>query len=519
MLQDDDYIGQAARIETFGANILFDRDRVDNLAATVPQSSYGEVISSLGVGTLRYPGGSVSESILDIDNVDSSVQNGVEVTGLGDFLNFCAASRASLTMVMPTARFYDRASADTENPISDEDAESIVAFVTKLLNDALVKGVGVEAIELGNEWWGTDLSASEYGRLASQMSVIVQGAIDEFISSNQLPSAWVEPEILVQVGHLTDASQETQQIFDEFNTVAEQTAIDGLVTHRYLSGDFSQIGSPGVFLPFYGQFDEWDRLAESNSNFGNLSRHVSEWNVKANNDEERGLKSASCLVKLVAELLAADVDQANIWAIQQNNSQRLAMSTGLPNSNSSGLTINGEMFRLMSESVVGLRLVAHSRIDDRNLINVDEDCLTAFGGPHRVVVFISERNGVNESISLNVEALLGDFSHVWGTVLGTTDENPLDPLALPDLEILSGSAALPFQNGVLSFDLDPWETIRLIFTTDTSGAEISGHYDNDILSGSTGPDRIFGSAGNDRLEGFFGSDTLLGGEGDDVLQG
>jgi hypothetical protein len=160
-------------------------------------------------------------------------------------------------------------------------------FTIDLLSEALENGVTVMSIELGNEWWvdnshlwGENLSAVEYGRIASSLAAIIQDAIDEFAASHSLPASWIEPDLVIQVGPggnaewVTPAGEplppgyvgprlsSTELIFRQFNTTAEQRAVDGIVLHDYTAGTYDNINGYR-----YNSFDLWDDLAAGDPDF------------------------------------------------------------------------------------------------------------------------------------------------------------------------------------------------------------------------------------------------------------
>ncbi|MGP3698947.1 calcium-binding protein [Rhodobacter sp. NSM] len=536
----DDRLGSVVTTDHFGVNFLFDRDRLG------PGDTYLQAVRDLGVSTIRYPGGTLSERMFDLANPNGSLQNfvygdrtnmfdpdgagplGGSTLGLWDALDAAGAAGLSMTFVMPTIRFAGTVRDRAGNRQEAVDEALVGRFTTQLLEHALSAGVEIPAIELGNEWWadnssifGETLSAVEYGRIASRLAAVIQSTINAFRASHDLPRGWVEPEIVVQVGPGGRAEQvlpngerapegyfgptvsATSLIFREFETAAEQRAVDGIVTHRYLTGT-------SVDGWTYNPFDTWDRMAARDPDFGEMSRHVSEWNVSARHEDISGLLMAPWLVSLFAEAVEAGVDRTNIWSVQQNNPTRLSTTTGHAGETYEGLTVAGETLRIMNEELVGLQVLDLRAVSGRTMVE-------AFGSDSRTVIFISNTTGSTLTGEFDISDVASGYSHVWATEIGMAGSDPLAD---------GGDARIGFLNAdqlmdgnVLSLSLGAYETICVEVTLDRSGIEMNGRTLNDRLVGSSAGDVIRGGGGHDRLNGGAGADRIWGGQGVDRLYG
>ncbi len=508
------YSGSLITTKLFGANILFDRDRVAEHPNSTLRPTYDDAVRELSIENIRYPGGSITEDLFDIENPNASIQNGQDVMGLSDFISFLSTNRSSGTIVIPTARYLSVTRDEAGHRYQAVKADAIDKFVRNLLSDAHSKGVPLTAIELGNEWWGSGMSATEYGRVASKMATLVQDSINRFKGSENLPTNWQEPDILIQVGHGENAEQETRQIFDQFDRHGEYGAIDGLVTHRYLSGDFSNIGSSGVWRPYYGQFDVWKDLAFIAGLDTNLANYVTEWNVKANNSGETGLKAASALISLFTELLDAGVEQANIWAVQQNNPQNLTISTGLPGSEWDGLSLSGEMFRLMRTSLIGKKEMSSQQIENIS----GHISVNIFGKNSERTIFLSDRSGEGVDLTLRPDQILRGFDYGWIKILGVGGSDPLDADARPDVQLFMISDVVGAR-GNLTLNLDPWETAVINLTVASSGVDLFAPRQGSKMQGTQFGDKLQGGDGLDQILGRSGADLMIGGGRKDVLRG
>lgn len=520
----------------FGMNFLFNRDRFDTrdtlvatgtgeLPATYDDAFRALEGQSTHGTTLRYPGGAVSELFLDLSvaGLTATTQGGQQVVSPVEFLDFCARTGADMTFVLPSRRFLGDGTEGDRQP--DIDTAAVSSYIKGLLTEALSRGVDVNAFELGNEWWATTWStwtASEYGRVASALAATVQQAIDEFRSDNNLGAGWTEPELLVQLGR-SDA--ETTAIFAEFDQDSEQSAIDGLVRHRYKTGEFVDTGSQGT--AFYTAFDTWDTLVAASGDADwqtDLTRHLSEWNVAGSNITERGLRAVAPFISLFADMAAAGVDAAQVWAVQQNNLTNLTFDNGLAagvkGSNGGywqGLSVIGEAFRLMRESLPGTHAVQIEGLTGNTL--PASVAVEAFQGEDRLVLFVSNRSGARDTVSLDLGELASDANHVQAVILGVAKGNlATGPNPQPKLTVLTGKD-LPIVDGVVTLTLKPWQTAQLVYTTGDTGVTLTGQNRRDGLSGSDFADTLAGMRGNDTLVGLDGGDSLFGGQGSDILTG
>lgn len=531
------FLGGEISETVFGANILFNRDNVDDVDGQPNTGgTFDDVIDDLGVTTLRYPGGAMAEWTFDLENPDTPVHDfgdlgrfqphgsNTDHLGLSEFLDYCEAEGLGMTFVMPTIRFLGGpenvdANGNRYEGIGPEEAQLIREFVTNLLEEALAHGVDLQAIELGNEWYtdftdliGTAVSPVEYGRVASRLATIIQNVIDEFVTSHDLPETWFEPQIIVQVGHrvrdpetgeeVYSETEATQAIFAEFNLDAEQQALDGVLVHRYDAASYDLIEA--MVNRNFNQFEVWDALAAEDVDFGQMSRFVTEWNISGNTENTRGLECAAAMLELFTHMMRAGVDHANIWAVQQNNVSNLSGNEG-----SNQLRLTGELYDLMSDNLIGLQLLNIDSGSDVYEIN-------GFGDEGRVVIYVASRSDEPITIRLDVSALVSNYTHLSGVTLGVVDgANPLHPASQPDLSFLTEGDLT--DGDYVTITLDPYEISQLSFTLDGGGVVLTGHDGDDALRGSDWDDEIDGEDGADTLTGLDGDDVLSGGAGNDRI--
>lgn len=500
-LTNGQWFGEEVAPTLFGGNLLFDRDR--------PDGTFSTVMDHLGATGVRYPGGSITEWYFDLRNPDATRvwdpdrDEFRDLLPLSDFLTWAGENARPVTLAVPTGTLMTGPAGD-RHPEATAYAD-IKAFVLDVLNGRYGDAT-IEAIELGNEYWlGAELNVVEYARIADLMARAVQDAIDTFADQESTPAGWVEPDIVVQVGQYgafsqTPGWQQNQYLMGALSDEAA-AAIDGVVMHYYTRGTFEDLPSHAYY------FDRLDDWAEEDR-FEGIEYYMTEWAPDFQLSEERGLRQASTMIWMISEMVARGVEHAHVWPVQQNTQNDLAGDEG-----ETDLTLAGEGFRLMAESVQGKTL-------DRRL-QFDGGFGYLYRGDDETVVVLTSRADNAQTITLDVAALgLSGQSH-WTTLIGTSGA-PNDPDASPEMTI---SADLGLATAEMSFRLDSYGLLRVTFGTDgpdafagTVGADrLDGGGMNETLDGRNGNDSILAGGGADTVLGGGGDDTLLGGSGADLI--
>lgn len=179
-----------------------------------------------------------------------------------------------MTIVLPTRDFLTDDTDAHGHRFAAVDETAVRNFITDIANGNFGPAPTIEAFEIGIEYWGSgEMTAVEYGRLASEMAVI----IDDEMSRHSDSPQFAETDILVQMG--TNQGQSdlpglfegtgTEQLaaanemfgpslsgadyiyfsgevawsnvnnailVDQFDTQAVRAAVDGVVAHIYSRG-------------------------------------------------------------------------------------------------------------------------------------------------------------------------------------------------------------------------------------------------------------------------------------------
>jgi Ca2+-binding RTX toxin-like protein len=529
------YTGTDATSDLFGANFLFSRDGAWQPGEV--SRAYQGFARETGLSTLRYPGGTMSEESFDMANPNSMGDTSEGKKGLvplSNFLEYAASIGATATIVIPTYRLFSDQFDNNGLRIIDQGAEAKVReFIQFALKEASDAGTKIEGFELGNEWWvnnteifGFRMTPIEYGRIANFLAKILQEEIDEYNSS---AADWneMDPDIVIQVGPGGDAEwysraelgmsersadneiSATEVIFLQITDIASRSAIDGILTHRYLKGTDEAISGWA-----YNPFSRWENLAQAAVGFkDDFRKYVTEWNVSARNETEIGLKQFDSMVLLAREMMTAGVTTANVWAVQQNNQTKLIYNTGTKDAPYGGLTFGGTAFDMMATQLPGLRVIENSGA----LAGLQ--CIM-FGSDSRLVYFLTNKTGFSRNDYITKSTVPTGTTHVsvYEVTIGSEGRPTVTVRTYSMLELPS---SLP-----LSLSVD--ENVMVVFAKGGSGVSIEG-YDladsligtaqSDSITGGLLSDTISGSGGSDTILGESGSDLLFGGDGNDILVG
>lgn len=478
----------------FGGNFILGRDALDG--------TFGETARSLGISTLRYPGGGVTEDIFrpdDPDRVPPSFAGTLDT--LSAFLAHCAREGVEPVIVLPTKRYL----ADIE-----AGAAEIAAFVARVTSGEF-GAVRIAGFEIGNEYYAATaehpaISAAQYGRIASRFAEVVREA------------AAYPVEIGVQIGK---SPAENAAILAAFDTAEERAAVTELVYHDYPWRAESVLGRVSDRAAL---IDAWEAAGIK------AQTHMSEWNVGSDRDQatdsehDYGMRQLPAMIEILSQNVRAGLDRACVWAIQQNNKTSLS-----PNEGQGTLSAAGYLFRLMAESLPGTREIAV----DLSAPAMPELDVWAFESARSVTLFLSagafDAARGPASLRINVEDLPGSFSHAFFTELsaaGNPDAyRPTARLSIGETAVRSTRTG--DETVTVRFD-EADDVVRLVLLKTAAGARApavaqgetgSGTGGNDVIGGQDGADRLLGRGGHDVLRGDGGDDVLSGARGFDLLEG
>lgn len=487
--------GETATAGLFGGNILAPR------APMTGPGSYAEAVEALGVTSLRYPGGSLTESFFDLSDPDATIAfdnetgEAVGFMPLSDVMAFADDTDRAVTIVLPTReQISDTAFDDNGDRFAAVDEAELRGFVREVVTgtygDAPVAG-----FEIGNEYWGSGrMNAVEYGRVASEMTRIIDSELEAL--APLYPEA-AEIDILVQMGTnfgessldeayegLSDADIAADLnatygldlplgagiswtevnnllVLEQFDP-AELDAVDGIIAHVYSRG-------PDQPHTRYFPLDQIQQTWFDEN--PDLEIHVTEWNLRANSDtliedSDYGLFQAQEMLEQVEAFMAEGVDAAQVWPLIQNTPS--ALSLGFEYSDS---TVPGEMFALMSANLPGMTLLDFSPDDARESEFEDPDMeVHGFADGNDLLLYITapQGGGVVQS-GVDLRSLVADVGGVEALVLGVAPgQAPGDTSSQPVIERLDPVEV--YEDGQVDVVLAEGEIlqIRLVDVTPTA---------------------------------------------------
>lgn len=475
--------------------------------------------------------------------------------------------------------------------------EHVADFIEAAVARSDAHGVKIDAFEIGNEFWGSgQMTAAEYGRLAAAISQVTSQTLSDLgVPQDQQPDiivqtissagtfspssdkllyvdaqthfiyqpselARLDSEVVAGLTEVTLTSQgrsreQARDIIAAFegenvtvelengaisqlDTSGAADAIDGVVNHYYVDRGFDSVNTEEQYG--FNQLDLWNiELEARDAALPDLDFYITEWNTRKNGAMEdannRGLQQVSMTVEIFYEMVTHDVTAANFWPVIFNYSN----SGTLVFNSADSLTLVGEGFALMSESLVGLRPVLDFRV-------AGEFALHGYGDAETLVYFLSERSGSENRMQLDLSEVMhldAEYFQVSWTELWDGGSSGLDEMASP---VISNTTVTEFvareEFSDFLMTLQAWSTVRMdirAIDIDADGAfgklgtvesgrlvegggaddRLVGGRGDDVLRGGDGNDVLFGGDGNDLLMGGAGNDTLIGGEGEDTFLG
>lgn len=479
----------------FGGNFLAPSDRLGD------QGTFDNAVDALGLQALRYPGGALTEQNLgvltpeDEDIIDRDTGETIEITPISEFTRYAEDEGLGVTFVLPTRVFVGEETDDNGDRFAQVDEEAVRQFVTQATDGSLGGAPDIQAFEIGNEYWGAgEMSAVEYGRIASEMATI----IDDQLANVPNAERYEETDIIVQMATNYGSSNLSNQfegtpseqlaavneayglnldedtflyssgdvawtkvaneiLINEFDEDAEKEAIDGVVAHVYSRGE--DVPNSRYFELSQVQ-DTW--LEE----MPDLDVYATEWNLKRTVDEtaeeEYGLKQAHEMLNVTEAFDWGSVDAAHVWPVQMDSRTGL---TGVEGDETVDLA--GEMFRLMQETLPGTRPLALEGSQGRETeVEGDTADVHAFWAEDRMVNYLASTSDETTEQIVDFQNLVSDTGDVAITRLGVEEgANPTGADTQP--VVTQENAEDLLQDGMLIADLAPYEIMMIEMSNPT----------------------------------------------------
>ena len=528
--------GGLASDAMFGGNALFHVDDVGD-------GRFEGNVGRFGLTTIRWPGGSISETAFDPADPDVplAVSRGGEtitvspdkVMTFTEVTAWAASSGHALDVVVPSTACIKAPDANGFRALDAQGLADLRAFV----RDALAPGgayadARIEAFEIGNEYWA-HMSASDYGRVADAMIRAVNAGIRD-------SGASYAPKILIQAGDgwgpdfkpggenhaLRVAMDEGRAIWSDIHGEANRDiikglgreareSVDGLVNHHYPNPTKEMDDSWRVSEVMRA---EWVKAGMD------LGLHMTEWNVKGEAIPHgvKGFTVGIGLIEAFETMLRARTEAAYVWPVNQNTKNDLGGHDGPDR-----LSAAGAAFKLLSENVRGLRV-------GELTIGSDPDLETSlFTGGRRAVLFMGRDDGLAMSDVADLRGVLPADPEDGSRLVITEKVIVRDPSQDPYVKNEAGAKIVTDatggwrEAGSWKVDLKPWEVsmiriewVRPQASQVNGSATVTGTAGDDHLVGTAASQTFYGGDGHDAIYGMGGDDTIGGGAlGNDTLSG
>ncbi|NEX45614.1 hypothetical protein [Pseudotabrizicola algicola] len=484
--------GHLATSAIFGGNVLANRGPMTG------DGSYAQAINSLGVTGLRYPGGTLTEDYFDIENPDASeAQHAatgevVPFIPISHFMSFAEVHGHPVTIVIPTRFMLGDATDRYGNRLPAVDETALRGFINDVASgvygDAKIAG-----FEIGNEYWGSgEMNAVEYGRLASEMAVIIddelkQVAEDYAVDTDAMKvlvqmghnygtsnlsaqyAGWSSPDVIADLnerypdarialsniranGDVNWTEVNNELVIMGFDSEESREAIDGVIAHVYSRGNESS-----------RQYDlnTISRVWMSHEGMRDLEVHVTEWNLKAAKGPEKdidfGLNQAREMLDLVETFMAQGVSQAHVWPLIQNSANALSRGAVF-----SEPTPAGEMFSMISKNLIGKSMIdlTPQGGPETELVTDTADVHMFSGGGDAVFYIVSTAEQASTT-QVDISGVISGFECMEVTVLGVADGQPRGSTS-SRAQVETRETDTVYRDGVLTADLSPGEIMQVV---------------------------------------------------------
>lgn len=515
---------------------------------------FSAAFEQLGLNTISWPGGTISERgyffpctanprplVAQAEIPDGAVRAfdlsypdlmhpellaGGGRAGLTDMLAYARANGATLSLKIPTQPYFGDGPSDAADVArAYQDMKALLLRLYSPDGDLYGSAPPGLIIELGNEQYGNP--GQDYGPVAVAYCLAAREIRAEF------PGA--DFKMALQVMQHLDG---TQDLIDAFENPATAfgLALDGLSPDLLAEIDVLRQHDLARGINYTGPMEtlpgsEIDSLEACLAAIGRaggdaeaVELFCSAFSASAcdlpsavlispsaapGTGTGLALPGAAALAALIVSLVEMGMDFGSVWGINSDLGSDTALSVG---GSRPVYTPMGEAYRMMSESIQGMRLVNDAAVD---FTRDDTDVFRyAFVDNSKAVLFVAADDLPSDRERVSVDlANFGPIGSVWIERLTASDGICGEPVITRE--------ALRFQGSSVTFTLtSDYEFTRLIVARANPGSSqllLWGAETGDSLRGGSAGDRIDGNGGADTLIGGAGSDTLRGGAGDDRI--
>lgn len=399
--------GQIVSDNLFGANAVYSI----NTEEGVLNETFRSAVDAFEIENLRFPAGQAEPNQGDEEGVDwidiTELTNDGELRS--ELTAFLDSVEGGVTLTIPTAHLS-----------TDEYGEGLEEWSELVMTEY---GDVVDAFEIGNEYW-YQMGETEYGAKANiaikaLSNGIAAAGVEDADILVQMASTFAQSEFHSSVDdrgfndRLIDANQ---QIIDQLDNRAK-SEVDGVLEHYYWnkgSDSFNDSSSEVNYIDLDLQI--WEQNFDQD-----LDLHITEWNIKASNEETYGMKGVGVMVEMVENMVELGVDKGSVWPLVHNTTNDLGGSDdGVVETDDEDRvveTVRGAIFDLMSDALPGMERII------LDLESVDDNMeLAAYEKGGEFVFYIANNSNAAESIEVDLNELLPDFDSATAVKVGYDKE-------------------------------------------------------------------------------------------------
>lgn len=371
--------------------------------------AYEKSLATYRQTVVRYPGGTVTENDLNVNNPFTYL-DGTAVPSGRDIRTYIDKGNQHdwrAVFVLPTIRYINKpALADSE----------IERYVRRILAGefGLIKKGRTVHFEVGNEFYfrERDISPAQYGAIASRIVDAVHRGIAKAARGTDY-----RYEVSVQSGHTVAQAITVAPYFKN-----QANKINFLTFHWYPGQTEIQLGmrqSNGTNQKFSARLNDiantWTRHAGFRKPY-----FLSEYNINGNDGVDLGLRNPLGTMSIFAESIRADTTVATIWPVTGAQDNLPAKLFRLETDGTLKPTSNGVFMGWLRTALPGARIInGVTNSSYTNASNFRQGVhVEAFRqGNDTMVVYAFGMEGPEESIRLEfsnftIESVRGDKLHV-----------------------------------------------------------------------------------------------------------
>lgn len=479
-------------------------------------SAFEDQAEALGIGSLRWPGGNISETrpevfglsipdLFDATNLFSPNPNR-DRPGLSEMMDYAIELEIPFSLILPTARYADDVSFGVEE---------LVDFLKSLLRGDFGEVPSDFTLEIGNEYYSIAHFASDpssYGKLANEFIKTIR-EVTEDVALNPYD---VELSIAVQVGK----SLSDDELIRSSIEAEAMEAVDTLIVHALPINHNNLISvqpdSDGLESSRFDRVDAiLDQWREVEPTAEDIGVFLSAWNIGAAATDpddvnlayqDYGARGLGTALELFSGFSSIGADAAAAWGANVGNLNRISEGSGA----NVELSHVGQLIQWMSGSLVDLRYLSEFEEGDRS----DEYFAHSFGTDGRIVTYLVSNDLLQDSLNVDLSFLgLTGLEVVSARQISTVIDSSFggDPNSI-EARLFEKPIVADITSSVVS---NGDSALGLTFSNDYQLIELTVSYD---ILGTDGPDTMQGTRFDDSLVSGAGADNVSGGNGNDSIE-